>query len=121
MFDQFFKISDAPEVISSIIVMAIIVILAIIIGIQAHFQDPLKKPKGLLLLAEIGVKFFDNFVEGLIGTRLTGFGGIVMCCGVYLFISFIFGFTSKVFLFYSAKRALKSLFPGEHLVLSSSF
>ena len=93
MFDQFFKISVAPEVISSIIVMAIIAILAIIIGIQAHFQDPLKKPKGLLLLAEIGVKFFDNFVEGLIGTRLPGFGGIVMCCGVYLFVSFIFGLT----------------------------
>ena len=93
MFDQFFKISVAPEVISSIIVMAIIAVLAIIIGIQAHFQDPLKKPKGLLLIAEIGVKFFDNFVEGLIGTRLPGFGGIVMCCGVYLFISFIFGLT----------------------------
>ena len=73
--------------------MAIIAILAIIIGIQAHFQDPLKKPKGLLLIAEIGVKFFDNFVEGLIGTKLPGFGGIVMCCGVYLFVAFIFGLT----------------------------
>ena len=93
MFDQFFKITVAPEVISSIIVMAIIAILAIIIGIQAHFQDPLKKPKGLLLIAEIGVKFFDNFVEGLIGTKLPGFGGIVMCCGVYLFVAFIFGLT----------------------------
>ncbi len=93
MFDQFFKISVAPEVISSIIVMAIIAVLAIIIGIQAHFQDPLKKPKGLLLIAEIGVKFFDNFTEGLIGQRLPGFGGVVMCCGVYLFISFIFGLT----------------------------
>ena len=93
MFDQFFKISVAPEVISSIIVMMIIVVLCIIIGIQAHFQDPLKKPKGLLLIAEVGVKFFDNFTEGLIGTRLPGFGGVVMCCGVYLFISFIFGLT----------------------------
>ena len=63
MFDQFFKISVAPEVISSIIVMAIICVLAIIVGIQAHFQDPLKKPKGLLLIAEIGGRFFDNFVE----------------------------------------------------------
>ena len=93
MFDQFFKISVAPEVISSIIVMTIIAILAIIVGIQAHFQDPLKKPKGLLLLAEIGVKFFDNFVEGLAGTKLTGFGGVVMCAAVYLFIAFIFGLT----------------------------
>lgn len=93
MFDNFFKTEIAPEVISSMIVMLIIAVLAIIIGIQAHFQDPLKKPKGLLLIAEIGVKFFDNFVEGLIGNRLPGFGGVVMCCGVYLFIAFIFGLT----------------------------
>ena len=93
MFEQFLKISVAPEIISSIIVMMIIAILAVIVGIQAHFQDPLKKPKGLLLIAEIGVKFFDKFVEGLAGTRLDGFGGVVMCCAVYLFISFIFGLT----------------------------
>lgn len=93
MFENFFKTEISGEVISSLIVMAIIAILAIIIGIQAHFQDPLKKPKGLLLIAEEGVKFFDNFVEGMIGTKLPGFGGIVMCCAVYLFISFIFGLT----------------------------
>lgn len=93
MFEQFLKISVAPEVISSIIVMLIICVLAIIVGIQARRQDPLKKPKGLLLIAEIGVKFFDNFVEGLIGNRLPGFGGVIMCCAVYLFIAFIFGLT----------------------------
>ena len=93
MFEQFLKISVAPEVISSIIVMLIICVLAIIVGIQARKQDPLKKPKGLLLIAEIGVKFFDNFVEGLIGNRLPGFGGVIMCCAVYLFIAFIFGLT----------------------------
>lgn len=93
MFDNFFKTEISGEVMSSIIVMAIICVLAIIIGIQAHFQDPLKKPKGLLLIAEIGVKFFDNFTEGFVGKKLPGFGGIVMACGVYLFISFIFGLT----------------------------
>ncbi len=93
MFDNFLKTEISGEVISSMIVMGIIAILAIIIGIQAHFQDPLKKPKGLLLIAEIGVKFFDNFVENLAGSRLPGFGGVVMCCAVYLFISFIFGLT----------------------------
>lgn len=93
MFDQFFTISVSPEVISSLIVVTIIAILAVIVGIQARFQNPLKKPKGLLLLAEIGVKFFDNFTEGLIGRRLPGFGGVVFCCAIYLFISFIFGLT----------------------------
>ena len=93
MFDNFFNLDIPGEVISSLIVMLIIVILAITIAIQAHFQDPLKKPKGLLLLAEIGVKFFDNFVKELTGSALPNFGGFIMAVAVYLFIAFIFGLT----------------------------
>ncbi len=93
MFDKFFDLDIPGEVISSLIVMLIIIILAIIIAIQAHFQDPLKKPKGLLLLAEIGVKFFDGFVKELTGNALPNFGGFIMAVAVYLFIAFIFGLT----------------------------
>ena len=93
MFDNFFNLDIPGEVISSLIVMLIIIILAIIIAIQAHFQDPLKKPKGLLLLAEIGVKFFDGFVKELTGSALPNFGGFIMAVAVYLFIAFIFGLT----------------------------
>ena len=93
MFDNFFQIDIPGEVISSLIVMLIIVILAIIIAIQAHFQDPLKKPKGLLLIAEIGVQFFDNFVKDLTGSALPNFGGFIMGVATYLFIAFIFGLT----------------------------
>ena len=93
MFDNFFKLDIPGEVISSLIVMLIIVILAIVIAIQAHFQDPLKKPKGLLLIAEIGVKFFDNFVKDLTGSALPNFGGFIMGVATYLFIAFIFGLT----------------------------
>ena len=93
MFDNFFKLDIPGEVISSLIVMLIIIVLAIIIAIQAHFQDPLKKPKGLLLLAEIGVKFFDGFVKELTGSALPNFGGFIMAVAVYLFIAFIFGLT----------------------------
>ena len=93
MFDKFFNLDIPGEVISSLIVMLIIVILAIIIAIQAHFQDPLKKPKGLLLLAEIGVKFFDGFVKELTGNALPNFGGFIMAVAVYLFNAFIFGLT----------------------------
>ena len=53
MFDNFLKFDIPGEVISSLIVMLIVIILAIIIGIRAHFHNPLKKPKGLLLIAEI--------------------------------------------------------------------
>ena len=89
--NQFLTPTIPGEVWSSLIVMLIIAILAIIIGIQAAHQDPLKKPKGLLLIAIIGVKFFDGFVADIIGDRIKGMGGMVMGVATYLFISFIFG------------------------------
>ena len=82
-----------PEVISSLIVMGIIIILTFIVFIQSHFHDPLKKPTGLLFLAEVGVKFFDGLVEDMMGPRFKGFGGYIMAVAVYLFIAFIFGLT----------------------------
>ena len=93
MFDNFLSLDIPGEVISSLIVMLIIVVLSIIIGIKAHFQDPLKRPRGLLLLAEEGVKFFDNFAGELAGHAMPNFGGFIMGVAVYLFIAFIFGLT----------------------------
>ena len=95
IFDGFFDISTglAPEVISSLMVVGIILILCIIICIKAHFADPLKKPKGILFLAESGVKFFDNMVGEMMGIKFKGYGGFIMAIAVYLFISFIFGLT----------------------------
>ena len=93
MFDNFFALDIKGEVISSLIVMVIIMILAIIIGILARRQDPLKKPKGLLLIAEIGVDYFDKFSEELVGKAIPNFGGFIMGVAVYLFIAFIFGLT----------------------------
>ena len=87
---QFLTPTIPGEVWSSLIVMFIIAVLAIIIGIQAKHQDPLKKPKGLLLIAIVGVKFFDGFVENMIGNRIKGMGGLVMGIATYVFIAFIF-------------------------------
>lgn len=81
------------EVISSLMVMGIILILSFIIAIQARHQDPLKKPKGLLLIAEIGVNFFDGLVSDMMGPRFKGFGGYIMAVAIYLFLAFIFGLT----------------------------
>ncbi len=83
----------AGGVVTSMLVMLIMIILAVYIGIRAHFQDPLKKPKGMLLVAEMGVTFFENFAEGLLGKRFRMFGGYLMAIGVYLFLAFIFGLT----------------------------
>jgi len=93
MFDNFFTTDIPGEVISSLIVVVIVIILAIIVGTMAHFADPLKRPKGLLHLAEIGVNYFDNFAKDLAGPAMPNFGGFIMGVAVYLFIAFIFGLT----------------------------
>lgn len=93
MFDNFFTTEISGEVISSLIVMVIIAILAIIVGIKARHQDPLKKPKGLLLITEIGMDYFDNFTRDIVGTKLPGMGAFIMAIAVYLFCAFIFGLT----------------------------
>lgn len=93
VFDGFFTTNLQPEIFSSLVVMVIILLLSIYIGIRAHFADPLKKPKGILFVAEVGVEFFDNLVEGMMGKRFDGFGGFIMAIAVYLFLSFIFGLT----------------------------
>lgn len=81
------------EIYSSLIVMLIIAVISIIIGVLARRQDPLKKPKGILHLAEIGVETFDGMVKEYMGPQFKGFGGFVMAIAMYLFLSFIFGLT----------------------------
>ena len=81
------------ETISSLILIGIICLLAFYICIRSHFADPLKKPKGILFLAEVGVNFFDGLVESLMGPRYRGFGGFIMAVAVYLFLAFIWGLT----------------------------
>ena len=81
------------ETISSLILVGVIILLCIYIAIRARFADPLKKPKGILFLAEVGVNFFDNLVESIMGKRYRSFGGFIMAVGVYLFMAFIWGLT----------------------------
>ena len=81
------------ETISSLILVGIICLLAFYIAIRAQFADPLKKPRGILFVAEVGVTFFDGLVESLMGRRYRGFGGFIMAIAVYLFLAFIWGLT----------------------------
>ena len=81
------------ETISSLFIVGILCLLSFYIAIRARFADPLKKPKGILFLAEVGVTFFDNLVEGLMGKRYRGFGGFILAIACYLFIAFIWGLT----------------------------
>ncbi len=87
------SIGLSGETISSLILIGIISLLAIYICIRSRFADPLKKPKGILFLAEVGVTFFDGLVESLMGPRYRGFGGFIMAIATYLFLAFIWGLT----------------------------
>ena len=93
--DQFLDTSSglSGSTISSLIIVGIICLLCFYIAIRARFADPLKKPKGILFLAEVGVNFFDGLVTSLMGKGYKGMGGLFMAVGVYLFISFIWGLT----------------------------
>ena len=95
MAAQFLDVESglSGETISSLILVGVIILLSIYIAIRAHFADPLKKPKGILFLAEVGVNFFDGLVETLMGKRYRGFGGFIMAVAVYLFLAFIWGLT----------------------------
>ena len=93
MGERFLSTDIAGEVLSSLLVILIEITLFVIIGIMAHFHDPLKKPKGLLLIGEYGVEFFDGLVEGLMGPKFRGFGGYAMAISIYVFLAFIFGLT----------------------------
>ena len=91
LFDNFWDITLAGEVYSSLIVMLIIIILSIVVGILSRRRDPLKKPTGFMNVVEFGVSYFDKFAKDMFGPAFKDMGGFIMGIAVYLFLSFIFG------------------------------
>ena len=71
----------------------LLIILFIIVGIKAKRADPLKRPKGLLLIAEMCVEKLDAFVNDSMGPGFDSFGGILLGLIPTLFLSFIIGIT----------------------------
>ena len=91
--ERFLRFEISGETISSVILVGVICLLSIYIAIRARFANPLKRPWGILFLAEVGVTFFDNLVESIMGKRYRGFGGFIMAVGVYLFMAFVWSLT----------------------------
>ena len=79
------------EVYSSILVCLIGVVLFFIIFILAKRADPLKKPKGLLSLAEIAVTKIDEMVHENMGKRFMKMAPYIMVLYFYIFLCFIIG------------------------------
>lgn len=83
--------NPSGETIVALGIIVFLIVLAIIVGILARKADPLKKPKGLLLLVEWAVEKLDSFACDTMGPGFDNFGGILMGIIPFMFLSFTIG------------------------------
>lgn len=79
------------EIYSSLIIVIIGVILFFIIFLKAKKADPLKRPKGILLVAEMAVEKMEGLVVETMGRRYRNFTGYIMAVSFYIFMCFTIG------------------------------
>jgi len=77
----------------SLIVVLLLIILCCVLFILVKRADPLKKPRGLLAVAEIGVEKVDALVDDNMGKSFPNFGGYVIAIALFIFTSFVIGIT----------------------------
>jgi len=80
-----------PHVISIIILTVALLVVFKIINITIKRSDPLKKPKGLILLVEIFVTTMEKFTVDLGGERIRKLAPYIAYLAVYLFCANVFG------------------------------
>lgn len=88
---QFITFHLAKHVVSILIVTLVITILAIIINRTIKKANPLKKPKGLLLIVEIFVTMINDFSQDIMGKKGIKYAPYIGFLACYLFISNILG------------------------------
>ena len=90
---------DAP-LLSSLLIMAVLLLIGAIVGIRATIglkkKEYLKKPKGILFLAELYYDMCQSFVGSNMGESAKGYGGYFWTLFAYLFIFSLFGLPSVV-------------------------
>lgn len=79
------------EIVSSIVICLIGVILFFIVYLASRKTDPLAKPKGIMLIAEIAVTKVDELVVENMGKRFKGFAPYIMVVFYYIFSCFFIG------------------------------
>lgn len=89
--DSTFRLSGPT--LSSLAIMTIVAVLAIIVGIQARHHDPLKPSKGLLGLAEAFYDWLQGWTRQIMGRNPGNWPGYFFCLFVYLFLAFIWSIT----------------------------
>ena len=89
----FKSFNPSGEIILALAVIFVLIVLAIIVGILAKRADPLKRPKGLLMLVEWAVEKLDAFTLETMGPGFENFGGLFLAIIPFMFISFTLGIT----------------------------
>ena len=87
------KFDPSGETIVFLAICLVLIVLFIIVGIMAKKTDPLKRPKGLLKVAEMAVEKLDAFVNESMGPGFENFGGILLGLIPAVFLSFTIGIT----------------------------
>ena len=85
--------NPSGELLVTLGIVFVLIVLAIIVGIKARRADPLKRPKGLLLVVEWVVEKLDAFTSDTMGSGFDNFGGILLGLVPFLFLSFTIGIT----------------------------
>ena len=91
--ESFKSFNPTGEIIVALLIIGVLMILAIVVGILAKKADPIKKPKGLLLLVEWCVEKLDGTVHETMGRGFENFGGLLLAIIPFLFLSFTIGIT----------------------------
>ena len=89
--DPTFRFSGA--LLSSLTIMLIVAVLAIVVGILARHHDPMKPSKGLLGLAEHFVSYLEGWSKDIMGHEPGNWPGYFVCLFVYLFLAFTWSIT----------------------------
>ena len=83
----FKSFNPSGEIIVALGVILVLIILAIVVGILAKRADPLKRPKGLLMIAEWSVEKLDAFTADTKGSGFENFGGLLLAIIPFMLIS----------------------------------
>jgi F-type H+-transporting ATPase subunit a len=88
-----FLLSLPAETYTSLMVMGIITIFSLVIYMKSKAVNPLVRPKGVMLFAEVIVVTVQNLLKQNMGKRFAHLESYFLALMLYIFVGFLFGLT----------------------------
>jgi len=88
-----FLLSLPAETYTSLMVMGIITIFSLVIYMKSKTVNPLVRPKGVMLFAEVIVVTVQNLLKQNMGKRFAHLESYFLALMLYIFVGFLFGLT----------------------------